>query len=185
MVPGGRLNIDWKTVYKVYSMSVALLCQEWNQNKYIMKCSSWVTWLGKKRWENPYASCGAHPYVHFLSDFSLFFLSVLFSLISLFHSVFMHSVRAIVLHAHMCTLSLHFHREMKRPQICTQWFPPGGYLLLTFRSLNSQRQNNPPRVSWLSANLSSSSVREQSQESAVTKSSPCLQWAVPMKCSVV
>ena len=107
---------------------------------------------------------------------------VLFSALttSLFHSVFTCSVRAVVLHSHICTLSLHFHREMKWLQICTQRFPQEAASLLTFRSLNSQRQNNLPRASWLPANLSSSSVQEYGQERAVTKSSLCLQPAVPM-----
>lgn len=150
------------------------------QNQIQNECSSLVTWLGKKRWENPCASCGAGPYVHFLSDFSLVCLPVLFSLMSLFHSVFTCSVRAVVLHSHICTLSLHFHREMKWLQICTQRFPQEAASLLTFRSLNSQRQNNLPRASWLPANLSSSSVQEYGQERAVTKSSLCLQPVVPM-----
>lgn len=91
---------------------------------------------------------------------------------SLFHSLFICSVRAVVFHFHTCTLSLHFHRALKWLWICTHCVPQEAVSLLKFRSLSPQRQNYPPRASWFPPNLAPNSAKEHSQESGVTKSFP-------------
>lgn len=137
--------------HEVFSNSMALLCQKLRekgvQNE--MCFISELVRVGKEEMgQNPCASCGASPYFHFLPDFSFVAPPDLSFLVSLFHSLYICSIRTTV----FCFPPLHFHRQLKWLWICTHTVPRESVSLLKFRSLSSQRQDYPPTASWLPPN---------------------------------